>query len=53
VAKPVFFTRAVFLPKDPKEGDLDMIAAEPGALRTGVDTLLTDLEKLAGADAEV
>jgi ATPase subunit of ABC transporter with duplicated ATPase domains len=42
-----------YLPQDPKEGDLDMLARDRVLSARGLDTLLTDLEKQQALMAEV
>jgi ATPase subunit of ABC transporter with duplicated ATPase domains len=42
-----------YLPQDPKEGDLDMLARERVLSARGLDTLLSDLEKQQARMAEV
>ncbi|MGH3598345.1 MAG: ABC-F family ATP-binding cassette domain-containing protein [Mycobacterium sp.] len=42
-----------YLPQDPKEGDLDILARERVLSARGLDTLLTDLEKQQALMAEV
>src|SRR6201989_2253088 len=42
-----------YLPQDPKEGDLDVLARDRVLSARGLDTLLTDLEKQQALMAEV
>ena len=42
-----------YLPQDPKEGDLDLLARDRVLSARGLDTLLTDLEKQQALMAEV
>ena len=42
-----------YLPQDPREGDLDMLARDRVLSARGLDTLLSDLEKQQGIMAEV
>ena len=42
-----------YLPQDPREGDLDMLARDRVLSARGLDTLLTDLEKQQALMAEV
>ena len=42
-----------YLPQDPREGDLDMLARDRVLSARGLDTLLADLEKQQGLMAEV
>ncbi len=42
-----------YLPQDPREGDLDMLARDRVLSARGLDTLLADLEKQQGIMAEV
>ncbi|MBV8178055.1 MAG: ABC-F family ATP-binding cassette domain-containing protein [Mycobacterium sp.] len=42
-----------YLPQDPKEGDLDMLARDRVLSARGLDTLLTDLEKQQALMAEL